>query len=75
MPLGWMGKEEAREELIDMEKSDSVECPMGSKNRYGDAKGASFKLKSSGRRVRFCVLFILESSSTDCSAWHLVGVQ
>lgn len=44
-----------------MEKSDSVEYPMGLKNRYDDAKGVSFKLKSSGQRARFCVLFILES--------------
>ena len=60
MPLGW-GRREAGEELIDKEKSDSLQCPMGLKSRYGDAKRVSFKLKSSSQRVRFCVLFILES--------------
>ena len=44
---------ETREELIDVEKLDSVACSMGLKNSYSEPKGVSSNLKSSGQRVRF----------------------
>lgn len=44
---------ETREELIDMEKLDSVECSMELQNRYSEPKGVSSNLKSSSQGVRF----------------------
>lgn len=44
---------ETREELIDMEKLDSVECSKELQNRYSETKGVSSNLKSSGQGVRF----------------------